>query len=458
MRKRNECSAGRPRRGAVVVLVAILLVVILGMVALALDIGWILMTRTQLQAASDSAALAAGTELLSGLGHHPAREPGQVVLAGNPVAEHYAALHRNGDVTASYLTGARDVEYLWATFNRSTAEGAPAGAGTWTFSSEGQPGTGWYNAVRATLHRDQAPSVNADYPLPLILAPVLGSRTSDVTARATAVIMPARGFVIEPGSNETADLIPFAVWFRFIERYWRAQKYYDDNPTVMSNSNISQIMDDPDYPTEPLFGVFDSRGDFQQLYTDIWSTGTTGAGPETASITKAADGRLELNIYPYRYSPGNFGTIDLGWGGNSTAVLSRQIESGVTQADLSLMGIQPGQEFSIATVPTVTGDTGISGGMASSLDKIIGQCRSVLLFDTVANPGNNATFTLVGFAGVRLVSYELTGPEDVDLDGNKKFKHIMIQMCNYSMPGAIGDFDNEIGPETTVFTPLMLIE
>jgi hypothetical protein len=47
------------RRGAIVVLAAIFLVVMLGMIAFAVDLGYIALVKTQLQAAADSAALAA---------------------------------------------------------------------------------------------------------------------------------------------------------------------------------------------------------------------------------------------------------------------------------------------------------------------------------------------------------------------------------------------------------------
>lgn len=473
MRTRSKRSR---RRGAVLVLVAILLVVILGMVACAFDIGWILMTRTQLQAAADSAALAAGTELLPGLGYQPTRTPSQVISAGTPVAQHYASLHRNGDVASSYADATRDVQYFWAKF---TPHASPPGAGTWALSSDGQTGTGWYNAVRVTLHRDQADSTNSDTPLPLILAPVLGSTTSDVSARATAIIMPAKGFTIEPGSNEYAHLIPFALYQDFWEKYWRAQRYLENPDNVVAFNDLvalQKIVDpahpydplvDP-YPWEPLFGEFepaqnkaDDKADgvedglaFRQLFTDNWSS-PAGLDPDyglpQGGDPPVPDGILEMDAYPHRYSSGNFGTIDLGWAGNSTDTLSRQIVDGINETDLEYLGIEPGEEFTLEAVNnTVTGDTGISVGIKDDIWAIRGQCRAMLLFSNVAEPGNNAQFTLTDFVGVRIMDVQLTGAEE--------YKNITIQLCKFSMPGAVADLEDEIGPETTVFTPLMLIE
>ncbi|MBN1395917.1 MAG: VWA domain-containing protein [Pirellulales bacterium] len=57
--KRQRSRDDKRRRGAVVVLTAVMLVMLLGFVAFAVDVGYIGMVRTQLQSAADSAALAA---------------------------------------------------------------------------------------------------------------------------------------------------------------------------------------------------------------------------------------------------------------------------------------------------------------------------------------------------------------------------------------------------------------
>ena len=69
------------RRGATLVLFAVMLVVLLAMVVFAIDIGYICLTRTQLQAAADSAALAAAVALGDGGDQSRAN------------AVHYAGLH-----------------------------------------------------------------------------------------------------------------------------------------------------------------------------------------------------------------------------------------------------------------------------------------------------------------------------------------------------------------------------
>src|SRR5579871_5981243 len=58
-------SGREPRRGLMAVLTAILLVFLLGCVAFAVDLGYIIAARAQMQNAADSAALAGASQLLS---------------------------------------------------------------------------------------------------------------------------------------------------------------------------------------------------------------------------------------------------------------------------------------------------------------------------------------------------------------------------------------------------------
>ena len=61
----------------------------------------------------------------------------------------------------------------------------------------------------------------------------------------------------------------------------------------------------------------------------------------------------------------------------------------------------------------------MSAAMKDPLEEIVGQGRSLPLFDHVSGPGNNATYSIVGFAGVRIM--------DVKLTGAMNNKHLVIQ-------------------------------
>ncbi len=63
MSSRLQKPKKHPRRGVTLVLAAIFMVVMLGMIAFAVDIGQIVLARTQLQAAADSAAMAAAASM-----------------------------------------------------------------------------------------------------------------------------------------------------------------------------------------------------------------------------------------------------------------------------------------------------------------------------------------------------------------------------------------------------------
>jgi hypothetical protein len=109
--------------------------------------------------------------------------------------------------------------------------------------------------------------------------------------------------------------------------------------------------------------------------------------------------------------PGNFGTVDIGHEGNSTADLIRQILEGVSQADLDYLEAQ-GTDVNLSPENPdfdLNGDTGISAGIKAALESVIGQCRTVLLYNWVEFNGNTAEFTIIRYQPMRIMEVELTG-------------------------------------------------
>ena len=97
----------RARRGAIVVLAAFMIIAMLGMIAFAIDVGVMLLLKTQLQVAADSAAMAAAA-VLGGENSDP-------VATG----QEFSAYHKAGgkDVTLS----ASDIEHgTWDSSARTT--------------------------------------------------------------------------------------------------------------------------------------------------------------------------------------------------------------------------------------------------------------------------------------------------------------------------------------------------
>lgn len=436
------------RKGGVAVVAAVLLIMLLGIVAFAVDLGYIATTKTSMQAATDAACLSGGTELINGMGLTPV-SPDWVMTSARAIAKEYAARHPNGDVTSSYLDEARDVRFGWAVFNYESMNWDK----TW---DEEIPGVGGYNLIGVTLRRNVVNSSNDDRPLPLIFAKVLGRSLSNLETTASAVIMPANGVRFGEGDNETTDLLPFVVRELLWEKYRRAQAYYEVHGLPSDPEAVREIMDNHanNYwgtpPSgEPLFGhwVFKNNKppEFKQDFADIWSC-DCAFGAEESTTFFGSDGVLELDIFPRDdYTSGNFGTVDIGSSSNSTADISRQILHGINSDDLSYL------DGGALTLPTtLQGDTGVSAGIKDELEAIYGQCRTVLVFSTQYNPGNNALFEVVDLAGVRVMQVQLTG--------SLEYKHLSVQLCQSTLNNATPDTGNPVGKGTTVFTPLILVE
>ena len=93
----------------------------------------------------------------------------------------------------------------------------------------------------------------------------------------------------------------------------------------------------------------------------------------------------------------------------------------------------------------------MDAGQCGALCQVAGDVRAVFLFEgDIDLSGNNAQFDLVDVQGIRVMHTEL--------NGNEEFTHLLIQMANVTASGSSGDDDTQIGEDTTVFTPLILID
>ena len=146
-----------------------------------------------------------------------------------------------------------------------------------------------------------------------------------------------------------------------------------------------------------------------------WNAMLAGGGTDsykwntaTNTVQSAGDGIREVNLFPQGTgSPGNRGTVDIGGSNNSTSDIKRQIVSGISVADMDALG-KP-LEFNAEGKLTLNGDTGISAGVKDDLASIIGQTRIIPIFESVSGSGNNAMYTIVQWAGVRVLDVKLTG-------------------------------------------------
>jgi len=186
---RKSVFAGHRRQsGAAAILVAFLMIVFLGIAALALDIGYIYVVRTELQNAADAAALAGAGRL------YPRSVTGAVISVVPP---------EWGSAEAA-------ADYPQAPANRAggvTLTDYDVQTGYWNLASGGLrsplsvPGPQEAPAVQVTVRKSGAENSG---PVGLFFARALGIGAADVSATATAV-------TACPGVAYPGALFPIAI-------------------------------------------------------------------------------------------------------------------------------------------------------------------------------------------------------------------------------------------------------
>lgn len=366
--KRNHC--GSDRRGTVIVLAAAMLVVVFGIAAFTVDLGLLNVTKGQVQNAADSAAHAAMQELINGIG------PGATVTSqvasvnAGQKATNLVRRFRSGDVDATDLSVGRDMRFGRRSWNSTNSQ--------WVKEWGVTP----FNMVEVSVRRTKA----AGSPLGAVFSRFLGFSSFDVEARSVASVAPITGFSLPLGSSSTINLLPIAL------------------DLATWNALVQQIQ-------SGTGSGFQDRDRYN-------------AGAKT--VSSGSDRIPEVNIYPDGTSvkpSGNRGTVDIGSPNNSTADLVRQITHGVNAYDLSFFP-NSALKFNNQGVLYLQGDTGISAGIEASLKSVIGTTGALPIFISVSGPGNNATYTIVRFVGVRIMAVKLTGGPNQ--------RYLRVQPASYS--------------------------
>jgi hypothetical protein len=251
-----------------------------------------------------------------------------------------------------------------------------------------------FNAVRVKIRRDQ--TLNGE--TPFFFARVFGRTSMGLDAEATAGYFRRISGVRTPSSGGNVDVLPYAL-------DWDTWEHLLDG-----------------------------------CASDNWHWNAA-----TKTITSGPDGILEANLFPQGTgSPGNRGTVDIGGCNNSTADIARQILYGISPEDLEHHGgslqLDEGGEMEL------NGDTGISAGVKDELASIKGQPRLIPIFSLVVGPGNNAQYTIVHWAGIRIM--------DVKLTGAMNQKRVIIQPAPMVLSGVIPSTE-----ETSdyVYSPAVLV-
>lgn len=244
MRFAASQSALGKRRGAVVILVAILLIAFMGMVSFAIDIGYVATVQTQLQRAADAAALAAAGEMnRSGIN------------AARTAAQHVGEL--NSSSAAQIDIPDANVEFgIWDLTAR-----------TFTPSAAGKGG----NAVRVRIQ--QQPN--------LFFARAMGVGSTTVNVEAIAIATPRDiCFVVDLSGSMNDDTEP--CWATSAINSSFASSGY----STIGNDLMTKVYEDFDLGSYPGTNeqIGKPLGSFYQSYNQwAYAELTKDAGPLAAS-------------------------------------------------------------------------------------------------------------------------------------------------------------------------------
>ncbi len=364
---------------------AISMTAVVGFAALAIDVGMLYNVRTELQRTADAAALAGASKLLDQHALMGTPDPADDIAAAKLRAQEIALL--NPVYNDNPQVDGNDIQVGYLSNPENLTEPI-------SLANPAQ-----YNTVRVTVRRDGT----TNGPIQLLFAQIFGLTSANVTASAAAVFKD--GVVGFKATSQTGNtgLMPLTLH----RDAW-----------------------------EDLLAWAGSAGDNYSY------------DPDTGTVTPGSDGIPELNLYPgggaSQLPPGNFGTVDIGSPNNSAQDLSRQIRYGVSEEDLAYFGgeLRLGPDGTLL----LNGDTGLSAGIKDDLEAIKGKGRAIPLFSQVAGPGNNSMFTIIGFAGIRIMNVKLTGA------ANKK--QVIIQPAYVIDDSVITEATS--GPSFFVYQPVRL--
>ena len=334
-------------------MVAIMMVVLLGSAALAIDIGYLYVAQTELQRAADAAAMA---------GVHGLRRTGATATSGyidphqvyalateyagkNIAAGKSVVLEPATDINIRYLANIHDLQAPLQTISLDNC-----------------------NAVQVIARRSES---NAAGRIPLFFAAAIGIKSSEVSASATAVLNDNFDTykALYPDPN-TLPALPFSV----DEQIWK---------DAIEAGNGS-----------------DERG-----YDEL-----------SGSVYNGMDGVLEVKLFPNNSkAPGNFGILNIGRGSLGTSELRDQIVTGINEQDLVSLTGEPMIDFYNSDTDQnvsyqVAGAPGISAGMADAL--VVGREIGFFLHRTVVESGSNAVYTVVSMRFGRIMKVDISnGPE-----------------------------------------------
>lgn len=299
------------RRGAITPLAAFAGTVLVGMVAFAVDLGWIAVVRSDLQNAADAAALAGANQLMEG--HVTYYLPGQSSSNKSTVIKDYLssartkakefAKHNSAGGVAALTLLDTDIE-----FGFLEADGTYTAVPTYT---------GFPNTIKVTMRRDST----ANGELGLFFARVFGRSNTDVQAKAASSLYTGRIDSFKTSSFATG-LLPVT----YDQAHWHSfLKGENGDATTDANGNPQILV----YPSIKY------KGNFGQLSLSDANIGTSvqkswvDNGVPSSDIQTLLDHNLiplskhDANTWDWEGSTGKVGSLmmDINQYANKTFVL-----------------------------------------------------------------------------------------------------------------------------------------
>ena len=384
------------RRGAVAVLVAVLMIPMLAFVAFCVDIGWMTTTKSELQNATDSAAAAGARQLVDNYGAYSVASQSKrqsLLTSAKSAASTYSTQfggHNKAGGVASLQVLPGDIQ-----FGFTDASGNYASSAT----SAGYP-----NTVQVVMRRD----ASANGRLPLFFAPVLGKRDTPLTATASATIFTGLITSFNPhGGGDGAD----------------------GGGAGGGGAGDDYSGDGSGQGCGLLPVAFDIN-----VWNQFFTTGKSADGV----VHTDATGSPQIQVYPSpQQAPGNFGLLCLGPDTNATPAYSNWILNGPSDSDLQSLLDRARFPVTEPAPKAWKGTPGLHNTLRSDFAAIIGQPRLLPLFkpastspyQAASGAGNNATYNIVGFVGVTVTS----------VTGNGNNLNITVQPCSVIDPTAVFD-------------------
>lgn len=262
------------RRGQIVVFTAVLLSVVLALLALSIDVGYLYTVRSELQRTADAAAIAGAWELFDRDGKAGSQTASTLTSRAQSKAVQFASLNPVANQAPSLASDDVVVGYIANPSNPSDPL-LPTPAGLLP------------NAVQVRVQRTSQQNGT----VPLFFARAMGLAESSLQAQATAALVSSFAGFRTPPDGSNLNILPFAL----DEGTW----------------NSLEVSGSDNWSYNPATRTVSAGGDgIKEVNLYPQGTGT----------------------------PGNRGTVDIGSSNNSTADIARQILYGISPSDLAYHG------------------------------------------------------------------------------------------------------------------------